>query len=82
MAGTKTAETARARFLRLAPKRVSQVIQRLNLLQNCASSGYEFTEEEVDKMLGAIDRARQAMALAFKNRLDGQKRKDPVGFSF
>ncbi len=47
-------ESPRARFRRLAPKRVQEVIHRLRMIGNMSSSSYEYTPQEVTKILDAL----------------------------
>jgi hypothetical protein len=72
-------ETARDRFLRLAPKRVKQALSSLRVLSNCASAAYQYTPEEAEKIIGTI-RARvdEIEAKFLKPKMD---RKDPDGFN-
>ena len=49
-------ETKRETFLRLAEKRTNTVIERIRILSNCANPYvYEYTEQDVRKIFGAID---------------------------
>lgn len=50
-------ETKRERFVRLAEARTNKIIDMLKLLGNCSSTAnYEYTEEDVKKIFGAIER--------------------------
>jgi hypothetical protein len=49
-----TAETPRARFLRLAPPRVQGALNRLRQIGNLSGPGYESTEADREKILTAI----------------------------
>ena len=50
-------ETKRERFVRVAEARTNKIIDMVKLLGNCSSkSNYEYTEEDVRKIFGAIDR--------------------------
>ena len=50
-------ETKREAFTRLASKRTVSVIERIRVLSNCSNPyAYEFTEEDVKKIFGAIDK--------------------------
>lgn len=50
-------ETKRERFVRLAEARTNKILDMLRLLGNCAStSNYEYSEEDVRKIFGAIER--------------------------
>lgn len=50
-------ETKRERFVRLVEARTNKIIDMLKLLGNCSSTAnYEYTEEDVKKIFGAIER--------------------------
>ena len=52
-----TSETKRERFVRLAEARTNKILDMLKLLGNCSStSNYEYTDEDVKKIFGAIER--------------------------
>lgn len=52
-----TNETKRERFVRLAEARTNKILDMLKLLGNCSStSNYEYTDEDVKKIFGAIER--------------------------
>ena len=52
-----TNETKRERFVRLAEARTNKILDMLKLLGNCASkSNYEYTDEDIRKIFGAIER--------------------------
>lgn len=51
------AETKRDRFVRIAEARTNKIIDMLRLLGNCSStSNYEYTDDDVKKIFGAIER--------------------------
>ncbi len=53
----ETSESKKDRFKRLASSRTNAVIEKLDILGNCANrSNYEYTDEEVKLMLLAIER--------------------------
>ena len=47
-------ETKNEKFLRIATPRVNAIIDKLDILSNCAGSSYEYTEEQVETMFQAI----------------------------
>ena len=52
-----TNETKRERFVRLAEARTNKILDMIKLLGNCSSkSNYEYTDEDVRKIFGAIER--------------------------
>lgn len=65
----------RERFKRIAPKRVENLIKDIRTLSNCSNTGnYEYTKEEVDKMIKAIRDEIKIMELLFKKNLDKNKK--------
>jgi len=59
--------TKRDRFKRLASKRVTEVLKKLEVLGNCSSkSSYLYTEEEVETMFRAIEEKLVTMKSKFK----------------
>lgn len=49
-------ENRKERFLRVATKRTNDVLERIRILGNCSNkSSYEYTQEEVNKIFGAIE---------------------------
>ena len=55
-------ETKAERFVRLAKARVPRALKRIKLIGNLAGPGYEYTDEQTEKVLdalqGAVDRVR------------------------
>lgn len=52
------ANIRRDRFLKIASNRTNKIIDDIRLLANCSNTNnYEYTEEEVEKMFGAISAA-------------------------
>jgi hypothetical protein len=67
----------RERFLRIATPRVQRVIKGLNVLGNCAGSGYAYTPEQVVKMEKVLlDALTNTLSLFRK------KREKQEGFAF
>lgn len=58
-------ETKEERFIRIAEPRVSRACKAISLLGNLAGSGYEYTEEQVDAMFGAVKEALDTARAAF-----------------
>lgn len=66
-------ETKRERFVRVAEARTNKILDMVKLLGNCSSkSNYEYTEEDVRKIFGAIDREIKIARAKF-NDADPQK---------
>lgn len=50
-------ESKRERFIRIAEARTNKILDMIKLLGNCSSkSNYEYTDEDVRKIFGAIER--------------------------
>lgn len=50
-------ETKRERFVRIAEARTNKILEMLRLLGNCSSkSSYEYTEADVKKIFGALEK--------------------------
>lgn len=50
-------ETKRERFVRIAEARTNKILGMMRLLGNCSSKGnYEYTEEDIRKIFGALER--------------------------
>ena len=47
-------ETKNEKFVRIASLRVQAIISKIEILANCSSSNYEYTDEQVEAMFGAI----------------------------
>ena len=50
----ETKESKAERFIRLAEPRVSKACKAISLVGNFASGSYEYTEQQVDAMFGAM----------------------------
>lgn len=50
-------ESPSARFVRVAKVRVPKAVSSLNAVANLTARGYEFTEEQRDKVIAAIETA-------------------------
>lgn len=60
----------RANFLRLAPKRTNAALKRIRMLRALANkSAYEYTPEDVSKILDALAKAVEDVDRAFEKRL-------------
>lgn len=50
-------ETKRDRFVRIAEARTNKLLEMMRLLGNCSSkANYEYTEEDIKKIFGALER--------------------------
>lgn len=71
-------ETKNEKFLRIATPRVNAIIDKLDILSNCAGSNYEYTEEQVETMFQAIRDAVDACYNEFRPKVKTEKER----FSF
>ena len=58
-------ETKEQRFVRIAEPRVSRACKAVSRLGNLAGSGYEYTEEQVEAMFGAVQEELDTARAAF-----------------
>lgn len=68
-------ETKNEKFVRIASPRVNAVIDKLDILSNCASSNYEYTEEQVENMFQAIRDAVDNCYEQFRPKVKAEKEK-------
>ena len=71
-------ETKNEKFLRIATPRVNAIIDKLDILSNCAGSNYEYTDEQVETMFQAIRDAVDACYNEFRPKVKTEKER----FSF
>lgn len=68
-----TKESKRERFVRLAEARTNKILDMMKLLGNCSSkTNYDYTEEDVKKIFGAIEKELKNTKAKF-NGSDTQK---------
>lgn len=68
-------EQKRDAFRRLAEKRTNAVLDKIRVLSNCANPyAYEYSEEDVKKIFGAIERELRLAKLKFENHQKRQFR--------
>lgn len=66
--------TRRERFVLVATRRTNQVLRDLHRLSNCANkSAYSYSDEDVAKILAAIDGALEQVRRRFQPRKDGKE---------
>jgi len=69
----KIQETKRDRFVRLAEARTNKIIDMLQLLGNCSNtSAYDYTQQDVDKIFGAIENELREAKKKF-NKVESKK---------
>jgi len=65
----------RERFIELAEKRVTRVLETIRLVGNLANRGnYEYSEEDLEKILSAIEGEVKRLRMTFHTK--GSKRED------
>ena len=68
-------ESKNEKFIRIASPRVNAVIDKLDILCNCASANYEYTEEQVESMFQAIRDAVDNCYEQFRPKAKAEKEK-------
>lgn len=66
-------ETKNEKFLRIATPRVNAIIDKLDILANCASPAYDYTEEQVESMFQAIRDAVDACYAQYQPKQKSEK---------
>lgn len=66
-------ETKNEKFLRIATPRVNAIIDKLDILSNCAGSNYEYTEEQVETMFQALRDAMDACYNEFRPKVKSER---------
>ena len=66
-------ETKAEKFIRIATPRVNSVIDKLDILSNCAGSAYEYNEEQIESMFDAIRNAVDACYAQFQPKQKAEK---------
>ena len=61
-------ESKSDKFKRLATKRVKNAISKVELITNLAGSSYEYTPEEVEKILNALQGSVDKVKAAFSKQ--------------
>lgn len=70
-------ESKRDAFTRLAERRTNAVLERIRVLGNCANPyAYEYTDDDVRKIFGAIEKELRATRVKFQA---GTKREFKLG---
>ena len=64
-------KSRRERFLDVAEKRTVAVLKRLRLLGNCANkAAYEYTDEDIQRIFGAVEAELEEAKAKFRGRKD------------
>lgn len=57
----------RSRFLRVAPRRTTEVLEAMRILGNCGNTNaYAYEDDEVEKIFDAIDAEVRVLRSAFR----------------
>ena len=64
------AESKADRFKRLAEPRVANAIKKIGIIGNLAGSNYEFTADQVEKILGSLKLAVDEVEKKFQKGLN------------
>lgn len=60
-------ETKRDKFIRLAESRMNNVLKQIELLENLSNSrAYEYTQEDVDKIMKTLKNSISELERSFK----------------
>ena len=70
-------ESKHDKFKRLANQRVASALKKIELIGNLASSGYESTPEEVEKIFAALQQTLDNT----KNRFSKVKKQETLKFT-
>lgn len=66
-------------FTRVAAKRVTNILNDIRLLKNCANrNNYDYSKTEVSKMFNEINRSLRDCKMEYENKLDNKEQ----GFKF
>lgn len=72
---TKENETKREKFVRLAESRVDNALRNINLIGNLSNkSNYDYTQEDVDKILKALRSAVSNLEKTFSSSKSSQNK--------
>jgi response regulator of citrate/malate metabolism len=69
-------ETKHDKFKRLANQRVANALKKIELIGNLSSSGYEYSQEEVDKIFSVLQQTLDSS----KNRFAKGKKEETKKF--
>ena len=67
-------ESKHDKFKRLATQRVTNAVKKIKLIGNLSSSGYEYTTEEVEKILATLQATMDGVKeLFYKKKPEAKK---------
>ncbi len=73
-------ESKADRFKRLAEPRVGNAVKKIEIIGNLAGSNYEFTPEQVEKILATLKSTVEEVAAKFQKGLSRKGFNDPGKF--
>lgn len=63
------------RFKRVASRRVQEILKKMQLLRNCSNlNNYEYTADQIDKIISAVDLEWKKVKNEFQNNLTDDER--------
>ena len=72
---SKTGETRRNRFVKIAEGRVNRILDGLDSLGKCSNrSNYEYSEEDIKKIFGEIDKKVRDIRTLFQGNTKNKAR--------
>jgi len=72
------AENKQDKFRRLAEKRMTALLKAFRLVGNLSGANYDYDQDDIDKILAAIDAAKEQLEYRFAE----PSKSDDVSFSF
>ena len=72
---THTREIKRGRFIKIVERRVNQILDNLDSLGKCSNrKNYDYSDEDVKKVFGEIERKVREIKLLFQETSKNKKR--------
>ena len=66
-------ESKRDRFVRVAERRTNAIMEKIRVLGNCSNTSmYEYTQEDVDKIFRALNKALRDTKLLFEQKSESK----------
>jgi len=74
---TGKVKSKRERFEEIVPKRMRDILRKLEILGNCSNrSGYEYTQKDIDKMFTAIEDKTKKVRAMFLPKTEADKEEE------
>ena len=72
---THTREIKRSRYIKIVERRVNQILDNLDSLGKCSNrKNYDYSDEDVKKVFGEIERKIRKVKLLFQETSKNKKR--------